>query len=64
VLIGGEGNWNDLSQCSIILSRYGSPGIATGTLGGLGPMRMSYGRSISMVRFLSGILSDFVAEQW
>jgi heat-inducible transcriptional repressor len=64
VLIGGEGNWNDLSQCSIILSRYGSPGIATGTLGVLGPMRMSYGRSISMVRFLSGILSDFVAEQW
>jgi len=64
VLIGGEGNWDDLRQCSVILSKYGSPGIATGTLGILGPMRMSYGRSISMVRFLSGILSDFVSEQW
>jgi heat-inducible transcriptional repressor len=64
VLIGGEGNWNDLQQCSIVLSRYGSPGIATGTLGVLGPMRMAYGRSISMVRFLSGILSDFIVEQW
>lgn len=64
VLIGGEGNWNDLRQCSVILSKYGSPGIATGTLGVLGPMRMSYGRSISMVRFLSGILSDFITEQW
>jgi heat-inducible transcriptional repressor len=64
VLIGGEGNWNDLHQCSVILSKYGSPGIATGTLGVLGPMRMSYGRSISMVRFLSGILSDFITEQW
>lgn len=64
VIIGGEGNWDDLRQCSIILSKYGSPGIATGTLGVLGPMRMSYGRSISMVRFLSGILSDFITEQW
>jgi heat-inducible transcriptional repressor len=64
VLIGGEGNWDDLRQCSVILSKYGSPGIATGTLGVLGPMRMSYGRSISMVRFLSGILIDFITEQW
>jgi heat-inducible transcriptional repressor len=64
VLIGGEGNWDDLRQCSVILSKYGSPGIATGTLGVLGPMRMSYGRSISMVRFLSGLLSEFITEQW
>ena len=64
VLIGGEGNWDDLRQCSIILSKYGAPGLATGTLGVLGPMRMSYGRSISLVRFLSSILSDFVIEQW
>ena len=64
VLIGGEGHWDDLRQCSVILSKYGSPGIATGTLGILGPMRMPYGQSISMVRFLSGILSDFISEQW
>jgi len=64
VLIGGEGAWDDLSQCSIILSRYGSPDLAIGTLGVLGPMRMSYGRSISVVRFVSGLLSDLVAEQY
>lgn len=64
VLIGGEGRWDDLRQCSVILSKYGSPGIATGTLGILGPMRMPYGQSISMVRFLSSILSDFISEQW
>jgi heat-inducible transcriptional repressor len=64
VLIGGEGHWDDLRQCSVILSKYGSPGVATGTLGILGPMRMSYGHSISMVRFLTGILSDFITEQW
>jgi len=64
VLIGGEGHWEDLRQCSVILSKYGSPDIATGTLGILGPMRMPYGQSISMVRFLSSILSDFISEQW
>jgi len=64
VIIGGEGRWDDLRQCSVILSKYGSPGIATGTLGILGPMRMSYGPSISMVRYLSGLLSDFITEQW
>lgn len=64
VLIGGEGHWDDLRHCSVILSKYGSPGVATGTLGILGPMRMSYGHSISMVRFLTGILSDFISEQW
>lgn len=62
VLIGGEGTWNELSQCSLILAKYGAPGLATGTLGVLGPMRMAYGKSISTVRFLSNLLSDMVAE--
>jgi heat-inducible transcriptional repressor len=62
VLIGGEGTWEELRQCSIILARYGAPGLATGTLGVLGPMRMSYGRTISTVRFLSNLLSDMVTE--
>jgi len=64
VLIGGEGNWDDLRQCSVILSKYGIPGLASGMLGILGPVRMSYGYSISLVRHLSGLLSDFVNEQW
>ena len=62
VLIGGEGTWDDLSQCSLVLARYGAPGLATGTLGVLGPMRMPYGHAISTVRFLSSLLSDMVAE--
>jgi heat-inducible transcriptional repressor len=64
VLIGGEGTWDELKQMSIILAKYGLPGVATGTLGVFGPIRMSYGHSISIVRFLSSLLSDFVAEQW
>lgn len=62
VLIGGEGTWEDLRDCSIVLSRYGAPGLATGAVGVLGPIRMAYGRTISTVRFVSGLLSDLVVE--
>jgi heat-inducible transcriptional repressor len=62
VIIGGEGNWDDLRQCSIVLSKYGAPGIASGTIGVLGPIRMAYGQTISTVRFMSGLLSDLVLQ--
>jgi len=62
VLIGGEGGWEELRQCSMILARYGVPGLATGTLGVLGPMRMSYTRTIPTVRFMADLLSDLVTE--
>ncbi|HWR65338.1 MAG TPA: heat-inducible transcriptional repressor HrcA [Bellilinea sp.] len=62
VLIGGEGTWDELRQWSLVLGSYGMPGLSTGTLGVLGPMRMSYGRAISTVRFLSGLMSDLMAE--
>ena len=62
VLIGGEGTWEDLSECSVVLSRYGVPGIATGALGVLGPTRMLYAHTISTVRFVAGLLSDLVGE--
>lgn len=62
VLIGGEGTWEELRECSVVLARYGAPGLATGTLGVLGPMRMPYGRTISTVRFMAGLLSDLVED--
>jgi heat-inducible transcriptional repressor len=62
VLIGGEGTWDELRQCSIVLARYGMPGLATGTLGVLGPLRMPYGQTISTVRFVASLLSDLVSE--
>lgn len=62
VLIGGEGTWEELRQCSVVLARYGVSGLATGTLGVLGPLRMPYGRTISTVRFVAGLLSDMVEE--
>jgi heat-inducible transcriptional repressor len=62
VIIGGEGTWEELRECTVVLGRYGVPGLATGTLGVLGPIRMSYGRTISTVRFVAGLLSDLVEE--
>jgi len=62
VLIGSEGVWEELRQCSMIVARYGVPGMATGTLGVLGPMRMSYSRTIPTVRYVAGLLSDMVND--
>jgi len=62
VLIGGEGGWDELRQCSMVIARYGVPGMATGALGVLGPMRMSYARTIPTVRFVAGLLSDLVND--
>src|SRR6185436_847755 len=60
VFIGGEGGWEELRQCSMVIARYGVPGLATGTLGVLGPMRMSYARTIPTVRYVAGLLSDLM----
>lgn len=62
VLIGGEGTWEELSECSMVLARYGAPELATGMLGVLGPLRMRYGQTISTVRFVAGLLSQLVVE--
>lgn len=62
VLIGGEGNWEELSDCSLVLARYGVPNLATGILGVLGPIRMPYGHTISTVNFVAGLLSNLVGE--
>lgn len=62
VLIGGEGTWEELRDCSMVLARYGDPDLAVGTVGVLGPVRMSYGRSISTVSFVADLLSGLVSE--
>lgn len=62
VLIGGEGKWEELRQCSVVLARYGIPGMTTGTLGVFGPMRMPYTRTVPTVRFMADLLSGLVSE--
>lgn len=62
VMIGGEGRWDELSHTSVILSRYGVQGQATGALGVLGPTRLHYGRAISAVRYVTGLMSDLMID--
>jgi heat-inducible transcriptional repressor len=64
VIIGGEGRWEELSNCSMVLARYGVSGFATGALGVLGPTRMPYGRAISAVRLVAELMSDLVYEMY
>jgi heat-inducible transcriptional repressor len=61
IIIGGLGNREEMRQVSIVLSRYGSSAIG-GLLGVLGPTRMHYGRAVSVVRYVSGILSEMATE--
>ncbi|MBM4464201.1 MAG: heat-inducible transcription repressor HrcA [Chloroflexi bacterium] len=62
VIIGGEGPWEELSDCSLVLSRYGVRRHATGNLGVLGPRRMPYGRAISAVRYVANLMSELIHE--
>ncbi len=64
VLIGGEGRWDELQACSLVLGRFGVSGFATGALGVVGPTRMLYGRAISVVSFVAGLLSDLVYDMY
>ncbi len=62
VLIGGEGRWHELAELSLVLSRYGVAGGASGLLGVVGPTRMTYDRTIGAVRYVSRLMSDLVSS--
>ncbi len=61
IIIGGSGGREEMRQISLVLSRYGTSAIG-GLLGVLGPTRMHYGRAVSVVRYVSGILSEMATE--
>ncbi len=62
VVIGGENRQDPLRRCSVVLTRYGTPGAATGALAVLGPTRMRYSRVIPAVRYLSSLMGERVAQ--
>jgi len=61
VVIGKENKSEAISNLSVVVSHYGIPQKAVGTLGVVGPTRMSYVRAISTVDYLSSVLSKLVA---
>jgi heat-inducible transcriptional repressor len=62
VIIGKENKAEVIQNCSVVISRYGLPKEAAGTIGVIGPTRMPYARAISSVSYLSSVLSELVAE--
>lgn len=62
IIIGGEDRWEELSEVSIILARYGVGDRARGALGVLGPLRMPYSRAVSVVRYMSQLMSDLISD--
>jgi heat-inducible transcriptional repressor len=62
VLIGGEGRWHEFADLALVLSRYGVEGGASGLLGVVGPLRMTYDRTIGAVRYVSRLMSDLVSD--
>ena len=64
VVIAGDGRFDELQDISLVISSYGVSNHATGMLGVIGPLRMSYGRSISAVRFVAGVMSDMVGDMY
>ncbi len=61
VIIGKENKDEVFHNYSIILSQYGVPEEAVGTIGVLGPTRIPYAHAISAVGYLSSVLSGLVA---
>lgn len=62
VIIGGEDIWEELEDTSLILASYGDRDQAMGAVGILGPLRMSYSRGVSTVRFVSDLISELISE--
>jgi heat-inducible transcriptional repressor len=64
VLIGGEGRWEELKDCTIILSRYGVMENFSGSVAVIGPTRMAYGRNVAAVRYVADLMTGFVYEYY
>ncbi len=62
VAIGKENEAKVIQDYSVVISRYGLPEEAFGTIGVIGPTRMPYARAISSISYLSSVLSELMAE--
>jgi len=62
IIIGGENEWDDMKDVSLVLSRYGQEGKIGGLLGVIGPTRMQYGRAIAVVRYMTQVMNELLAE--
>jgi heat-inducible transcriptional repressor len=62
VIIGSENKAEAVQGYSVVISGYGMPGAAVGTIGVIGPMRMPYARTIATISYLAAALSQLTRE--
>ncbi len=61
VLIGSENSDSELKQCALITAPYWSDGNLVGSLGIIGPKRMSYDRAIGLVDFMASTVTQMLS---
>ncbi len=64
VIIGGENEWDEMKDVSLVVARYGQEGKVGGLLGVIGPTRMQYGRAIAVVRYMARVMNELLAEMY
>jgi len=62
VIIGGENQWDEMKDVSLVMARYGREGKVGGLLGVIGPTRMQYGRAIAVVRYMAQVMNELLAD--
>lgn len=62
VIIGGENQWDEMKDISMVVARYGQEGKVGGLLGVIGPTRMQYGRAIAVVRYMTRVMNELLSE--
>ncbi|GCE11360.1 heat-inducible transcriptional repressor HrcA [Tengunoibacter tsumagoiensis] len=62
VIIGGENQWDEMKDVSLVLARYGQQGKVGGMLGVVGPTRMQYGRAVAVVRYMAQVMNELLAD--
>ncbi len=60
--IGRETGYREIEDCSIITASYKMKDMPIGTLGVIGPVRMDYLRTISVVSHISEVLSKMISD--
>jgi len=62
VIIGGENEWDEMKDVSLVVARYGQEGKVGGLLGVIGPTRMQYDRAIAVVRYMTDVMNELLAK--
>jgi len=62
VIIGHENKVESIQDCSLVISRYGLPNESMGSIAVFGPTRMDYYRTISVIRYMSSLISFMITE--